>query len=236
MRILVWLRLAAALLMVIQVTTVSAADLEAGIAAYQTKDYAKAWAILKPLAERGETEAQRKLAVMYRHGLGVKANDKKAIFWYRRAAEGGHQRAQNSLGVMYRFGMGVNKDINEAVYWLTKAARGGYAKAQENLGLLYVERGQDGTPDYKSAVIWLGMAAVQGQSRSQAALGMLYLAGKGVAKDNLKGMEYIRQAAMNGHKKAQLAMVRAYEQGLYGFHKNNEMAKHWREFAGLKSD
>ena len=208
-------------------------ELEKGLAAYKQRDYVKALSILSPLAKQGNTEAQRKLGVMYRHGLGVKQNDALAIEWYRKAAEGGHVRAQNSLGIMYRFGLGVSKDSTEAAKWLKAAAEQGDAKGQENVGMLYL----DGVGVKKSdqqAVYWLNKAATQGQMKAQLTLGLMTLAGRGIEKDEQQGMRWIKQSANRGYPQAAEALAKAYAEGLYGMEQDLQQARFWYQKAGKK--
>ena len=61
----------------------------------------------KPLAEAGDSFAQRVLAAMYAKGKGVPKNGFKAVYWYKKAAKQGDLEAQNNLGVMYDEGNGV---------------------------------------------------------------------------------------------------------------------------------
>ena len=61
--------------------------MEEGRGAYESGDYAVALGLLRPLAERGDAEAQYNLGVMYRNGQGVPHDDAEAVKWYRLAAE-----------------------------------------------------------------------------------------------------------------------------------------------------
>ena len=203
-----------------------------GLEAYAAKDYRTAWEILYPLANGGQVEAQRKIGVMLRHGLGVKKDDAKAIYWYRKAAENGHVRAQNSLGVMYRFGMGVKRDAEQAAHWIMAAAKQGDAKARENLGLMYME-GDGLEQSDKQAVYWLKQAAFQGQAKSQLTLGLLTLAGRGAVRDVAGGMQWIQRAAESGSRHAAQALARAYSEGLYGLSVDLDKAQYWSQRAGL---
>ena len=207
--------------------------LQKGLRAYQQKNYAEALRHLKPLAEKGETEAQRKLGVMYRHGLGVEKNDQLAISWYRKAAQGGHVKAQNSLGIMYRFGMGVEKNLDEAVHWLSAAAEQGDGKGQENLGLMYLD-GEGVEQSDTQAVKWLHKSAVQGHMRAQFTLGLLTLAGRGTDRDQQSGMDWIQKSANRGYPKAAEAVAKAFAEGLYGMEKDIEKARYWYQRAGRK--
>ena len=64
-------------------------------------------------------------------------NDKKAAFWYKKAAKQGYVIAQNNLGYMYKEGKGVRVNTKKAYNWYHKAAQVGYASAQTNLAYLY---------------------------------------------------------------------------------------------------
>jgi uncharacterized protein len=80
---------------------VPARPLEHGRAAYKRGDYATAMHFLRPLAERGNADAQALVGGMYDNGLGVPRDDAQTIFWYGKAAEQGDARAQYNLGVMW---------------------------------------------------------------------------------------------------------------------------------------
>src|SRR6266849_2001584 len=61
-------------------------------------DYAPALRLLRPLAERGNREAEYNLAVMYANGWGVPRDEAESNRWYRRAAEQGDASAQALVG------------------------------------------------------------------------------------------------------------------------------------------
>jgi len=195
--------------------------------AYNAHDYDHAFAILQPLAQAGNSEAQRHLGVMYRHGLGVAHNDLQAIKWYRAAAEQGHVRAQNNLGIMYMFGMGTAPDVKEAEHWLLAAAKQNDAKAEENLGLFYTQQQK-----FEQAAHYLSLAADQNQQRAQLNLGLLLLAGNGVEKDETSAMKWISKAAQSGSAPAAQALARAYQEGLYGYPVDQAQARFWAARAG----
>ena len=99
-----------------------AEDIEIGLAAYQTGDFATALKEWQPLAEQGIAEAQYNLGVMYESGNGVVQDYAEAVKWYRLAAEQGYAVAQYNLGLMYDNGDGVVQDYAEAVKWYRLAA------------------------------------------------------------------------------------------------------------------
>jgi len=201
-------------------------QLAQGLQAYQDHNYERAFTLLKPLADAGQSEAQRYLGVMYRHGLGVKRDDTLAIKWYSAAAEQGHVRAQNNLGVMYMFGLGTEPDNQQAEHWLLAAAKQNDAKAQENLGLFYSRRNQ-----LSDAIHYLNLAAEQNQTRAQLNLGLMLLAGKGVEQNQDKAMKWISKAAQGGSAAAAQALAKAYHDGLYGYPVDLAQAQFWADRA-----
>ena len=72
-------------------------DYDSGLKAYETKDYRRALALLKPLAEKGHASAQYYLGWMYERGLGSATDHREAARWYRLAAEQGDTSSQVQL-------------------------------------------------------------------------------------------------------------------------------------------
>ena len=92
-------------------------------------------------AERGDSEAQFGLALMYAKGQGGASQDYfKAFEWLRKAAEQGHAKAQYAMGNCYDWGYGTTRDYTKAAYWYQKAAEQGDSDAQNALGLYYFYR------------------------------------------------------------------------------------------------
>ena len=92
-------------------------DFQKGDEAYKRGDYAAAMREWRPLAEKGDANAQYELGRMYSNGHGVPKDDTEAARWFRLAAEQGYAKAQFNLGYMYQNGYGVPKDMTEAVRW-----------------------------------------------------------------------------------------------------------------------
>ena len=67
---------------------------------------------------------------MYKYGLGVKQDYKKAFEWVFKSAEQGNSFGQCSLGWMYENGRGVEKDLKRAIEWYYKSAEQGNYFAQ----------------------------------------------------------------------------------------------------------
>lgn len=178
-----------------------AGELEDGAAAYAAKDYARAFLLLAPLAERGEPEAEFILGQMYRKGRGLVRSPAEALPLLTRAAEAGHAGAQDALGQLYEAGEGVAQDFEAARKWLERAAASGDARAQLDLGLHYI-RVEDHR-DFGEAAKWLRRAAEQNEPEAQYFLARLLLEGRGVEADAAEAQVWFARAAARRHVRAQ---------------------------------
>ena len=162
-----------------------ASPFDDGIAAYKSGDWAKAFEILKPLAELDNSQStmvQLRLAHMYERGQGTPKDLAAAAKWFQKAAERGSPTARAHLDWLYRLGTGVPKDGAQAARWSMKGASQGNAIAQSNLGYMALE-GMGGPVDAAGAAGWFKKAADQGDGSAMMGLAGLYEQGPGVAKD-----------------------------------------------------
>lgn len=112
--------------------------------AMEKGDYQTALSELRPLAEKGDPEAQYIIACMYYTGEGMPQSYAEAAKWCKKAADQGLAKAQYNLGVMYHKGQGVPKDLLEAFKWYRKAAGQGDVQAQtfikkvDNIAYLFI--------------------------------------------------------------------------------------------------
>lgn len=135
-----------------------AGSYEEGEAAFHRKHYAAAIEHWRPLAEQGDARAQAGVAALYLNGLGVIADEIKALDWAEKAANRGEPHALYLLGSMYRDGKVVEKDLAKAIAMFGRAADHGFHWAQYALGLMYFV-GEGVTLDYAEAYHWLALAA-----------------------------------------------------------------------------
>ena len=142
------------------------ADLQAGIASYRAGNYESALQEFKPLAAKGNADAQVNLGFLYARGHGVKQDYKEALIWYRKAAEQGQPDAQFNLGSLYYDGLGIGRDPTKAAEWYAKAAELGQIDAQYNLGLMHVT-GQGVPVSMVQAHKWLSIAAALGDKEAE---------------------------------------------------------------------
>ena len=155
--------------------------LQRGLAAYYKGEYDDAAALLQPLADKGVSRAQFRIAYMHFLGRGFDKNKDEADRIIRAAlpaiqkfADEGRGWAQSDIGSLYEDGLVLPRDYGEAIYWYRSAAEQGYPGAQTNLGIMYA-RGLGVSTSRKTAIEWFQRAAKQGDiaaRRNLQALGI----------------------------------------------------------------
>lgn len=90
---------------------------DSGVKALFKGDYKTALKELSGAAEMGNYGAMYYLGEMYRDGLGVARDNKKAAELYLKAAEGNYPNPQYRLGNFYKVGKGVAQDYKTAYMW-----------------------------------------------------------------------------------------------------------------------
>jgi uncharacterized protein len=166
-------------------------------AALQRGDFATAYALARPLAERGLGVAQLVVGVMHGGGHGVPRDDAEAANWLHRAADQGRAEAQTILGVMYAKGQGVQQNDAKAAKWFRLAADQDHAPAQSNLGLMYA-RGRGVAQNDAEAAKWFSKAADRGLVEAQTILGLIYVKGQGVTQNYVLAHVWFNLAAAKG--------------------------------------
>lgn len=191
------------------------AGMEEGIAAYNKDDYATALREFQPLAARGVSGAQQRLAWMYASGSGVPRNMAKAFELYRRAAEQGNLKAQTALGYLYAGGEeGVEQNPKEAVLWWLQAAIKGDADAMYGLATLYV-RGAPGVPRQpEEGVRWLRQAIDRDHAPAMDLMAQMQANGDGVPKDLTESIRLFRAAVAAGNEDSPGNLAMMYVLGL----------------------
>jgi TPR repeat protein len=104
-------------------------DFRHGLSAFNTGDYATALKVWRPLAERDEPRSQAGIGFMYHRGMGVRADDREAAVWLRRAAERGQAEGQLMLGILFYYGSGVPQSYVRAYAWCELAETNGNGDA-----------------------------------------------------------------------------------------------------------
>jgi TPR repeat protein len=138
-------------------TPLSAQTVKAGIDAWQQAEYSRAVEIWRPLAEKGNPDAEFNLGQAYRLGRGVPLNIGAAITWFERAANKGHIDAQTTLGLL----LFQNGDHANGLKWLKAAAEKNEPRAELIYGTALVN-GDGITRDPVLGYAFVSRAAAQG--------------------------------------------------------------------------
>jgi cell division septation protein DedD len=155
----------AAVLVGVATPAVAQQAVKSGIDAWQHGDYASAVAIWRPLAEKGDPDAEFDLGQAYRLGRGVPVDLALAQLWLEKAADAGHLDAQTTLGLLL-FDSG---NRSGAMRWLKKAAERGEPRAMLVYGTALFNG--DGVPkDPLTAYAYVSRAAAQGLQPAKATL------------------------------------------------------------------
>ena len=161
-------RLVAAVMAALLSVPVSAQSVKAGIEAWQRADYSSAVAIWRPLAQRGDADAEFNLGQAYRLGRGVTLDLAAAKSWFERAADAGHLDAQTTLGLL----LFQNGDQTSGLKWLRRAAEQGEPRALLVYGTaLY--NGDGVTQDRILGYAYIHRAAGQGLAPARDTLAQL---------------------------------------------------------------
>lgn len=160
--------LVAAALLFASAAPLDAQSVKAGIDAWQKANYSGAVAIWRPLAEKGDADAEFNLGQAYRLGRGVPTNLAAAKTWFERAAAQGHVDAETTLGLL----LFENGDQAEALKLLKQAADHGEARAQLVYGTALVN-GDSVTQDPALGYAYVSRAAAQGLAPAKQTLGQL---------------------------------------------------------------
>ena len=143
-------------------------DFDAGVAAYDAGDYAKAYKIWSAIDD-DDIAAMRNVAMMRRQGLGTEKDPKGAEDMYLRAAEAGLPTAQADLADMLIRGEAGPPDFKRALPLLQAAAGANHPLAQYELAQFY-EVGQLVPQDMAMARKLYAAAASHGMKEAQARL------------------------------------------------------------------
>lgn len=171
------------------------ADVKAGVDAWQRGEFSAAIREWRPLADRGDPDAQFNMGQAYKLGRGAPADLKIAQSWYQKAAAQGHEQAQANLGlILFQSGSRA-----AAMPWIRKAADRGDARAQYVLGTaLY--NGDLAGKDWPRAYALMTRAAAQGLP--QAADSLVQLDRHLPLADRQKGIALARQMQRGGARMA----------------------------------
>jgi len=106
-------------------------------------------------AKGGNANAQCNMGHLYEHGLGVPADERKAVEWYRQAALQKHPKAMNAMGLAcFRA-----NELEDASSWFSSAADYDYPNAMVNLALCFEEG--NGVNKSEKLAVWYYRKAIE---------------------------------------------------------------------------
>mgnify|MGYP001156541706 CR=1 FL=1 len=128
------LSLLVSLFLVVQLSAIPAqAGFDEGMSAYTSGDFDGAAREFKPLAQKGDKDAQYVLGMLYEEGQGVPRDDVEAAYWYARSAEQGYVDAYFALGQLFVHRKGERQDRLGAHHWFSLAKEYGHRLADQEM-------------------------------------------------------------------------------------------------------
>lgn len=141
--------------------TTAFSSYNAGLSAFEARDYARAYdALLRPTAY-GFDGAEYLMGVLFLDGLGREQDCTTALSWFRRGAAHGNVQAAFEMGRLFQLGCGVRRDVAQAVAWYKGAGVWGDPRAWDAIGRIYAD-GIGVKPDAEEARKWMKRGADAG--------------------------------------------------------------------------
>jgi len=197
-------------------------NLDYAIEAYQEKDYSEAYKLLVPLANEGESIAQRYLARLYYHGRVVDKDLEISASWFEKSAINGDMISQRFLAWLYAEGKGVSQSNAKSRMWYQSAANLGSERAMANLGWIYF-KGIGVSPNYGKALSYFQEASDLDDSWGTCMLGIFYEYGYVVKQNFVKAAELYTASKELGDLQGQYNLGLAYYFGR-GVEKDKQQA------------
>lgn len=183
------------------------------------------------LAEKGDSEAQNILGLLYANGYAVTKDLNKSFDLTKKAAEKGHPAAMANLAGKYQYGNGTEKNCEEALKWYEKGIAINHDRASLGLGKIYHYGCEDIETDYDKALKYYKTAAELGSLEAQNTLGLIYDTGRITTRDEDEALWWFRKAAESDY-------IPSYNNlgAIYYKKKNYPEAKNWFQKAAKKND
>ncbi|OVE80923.1 hypothetical protein BVY03_05110 [bacterium K02(2017)] len=185
-------------------------QIKAGIEAYQKDNFHQSFQILKPLADKGEGEAQHYTGLMYLDGMGTEKDLAQGLKWLDLAVKNNQLLAMWKLADIHFNGKGVSKNVSLGISYYKKAAMAGMVKAQILLGTLYLI-GDIIPKNLNEAMIYFQLAADQGEAIGQYHMGLLTEKGlTGLTPNIDSAINWYELAAKQEHPESQNRLALIY--------------------------
>lgn len=172
--------------------------------AYLDGNYQKSAALFKKILSQDDPEVYFYLGFLCLLGVNFQEIEHNAVYFFSKSASQGYLPAKYKIREIHNknvfFSLKNNEkscsvpksQISEKIELLKVLAMQGELEAMYELGSSFISVS---TPDYSSGAFWFGKAAQKGHPRAQKDLGLLYLDGKGVKKDVLQSVLWLKRSA-----------------------------------------
>ena len=139
--------------------------LKEGVELLEINDAIGALKAFNKASQRGNHEAQYRIGLMYRDGVGISKDDKEAAYWFRKAASNGHVESEYEIGLCFLQGRGVLQDMRVGAEWLWRAADNGHARSALYVARMYRD-GKGMNKDLRKALRYMRLAAESGEEEA----------------------------------------------------------------------
>lgn len=137
-----------------------------------------------------------KIGVMYKNGLGTKADISKAIDYFKRSAEMNNKNGLYEYGKTLIQGKYIEADLNKGLECIEKAMKLKNSNAKRFFALEYIS-GEYFSQDIEKGLFMLTECADKGDSFACFQLGQFYLKGEIVTQDLERAEKYLLLAEDN---------------------------------------
>lgn len=194
--------------------TDSEGPIKEALEAFQNGSHFKAVGLAKPLADKGNPEAQYLLGFAHETGQGAEVSKDKALEYYRKAAASKHRDAIYRLSFIL-LASDKESEREQARAQLEEAAKSDPAVAARILGEAYLRGRLTPTPDPDKAIFWWKRAADAGDNLSMSLIGRFYEGQFGFPelRDVKTSLEYYSKAASLGNSAAMVVIGSRYLNG-----------------------
>jgi TPR repeat protein len=181
-------------------------------AAVERQAFGEAIALLRPLAESGDRDAQFALGFLVLTECD-ELTGREGFRWLKAAADRGHPEAAYHVATFPPFaseGFSSPLTADESWRFLTQAAEAGSVEAQHHAAacLATGDWGEEARPPAPAeALHWYRRAAESGNSSAQFNLACMLLEGEGCEPDRAEGIRWLRRAAASGDSQAPRYLV-----------------------------
>ena len=167
---------------------------------------ARAFILMKGLAEEGFPEAMNAVAIMYSQGIGVDTSYQDAYSWFEKAAASGYYKAFFNLGLLWKYGYGVEKNETKAFECCLTGAGYGDPDCKYAVGYMYY-KGLACKQNYITALEYFFDAAADGNMAASYMIGICYRNGYGIQRNEKEARSWLEKSSSGGNFRAKRELV-----------------------------